>query len=1034
MHITRRALNNPAYVAVGLAAVMIAGLFSVFSLPVQLFPNIERPYVQINAFWRGAAPQEVEAELLEPLEEVVQGTPGLELMEAMAGSGNANINLQFGLETNPDRALLELTSRLNRLRPLPADADRPSLNFAGGANDTLIYFFVQLLPTAEKPLLDYIDLLRQDFIPRIEAIPGVARLELQAGSAGDRQLSVEVDPIAAAAQGIPLTRLATVLTGSEDVSGGFIDVGRRRYTLRFRGKFTPKELEELVIDWRDGAPVRVGDIADVKLALADPWGFAYQNGRPAMSIRVERESGSNVLSTLSQVFEEVERARVELLEPRGLTIAKSFDPSVFIWRAIGLLLANLLIGVALAVGVLWLFVRRMRLTLLIAAAIPVSLLTTFLVLKFFDRTFNVISLAGLAFAVGMVLDAAIVVMENTLRLREEGHSMFEAAHLGAKEVSGALVASTATTVAVFIPVLFTRNVEGQLFADLALTLAVAVGVSLLAALIVLPLAASKFLRVPQGQPAATDGEGARESVIVDLIMRMTNGPKRRAAWIFGLIAASATVVFTLAPPFDYLPPVRRDAVDVYFRFPESSTPAFIDEQVAKPVVARLAPFMSGEREPALLNYYFISWPGGGTIGARVKDQSQAGMLQEIMRKEILVGLPDATAPFVGQGELFGRFGEGGSVALHLQGRDQASLGDAAKVAQAKVREIFDGAHVNIFPRPEPSRPELTLYPNDRRILEVGLTRADIGRVVRMLGQGLWLGEYFDGENRLDMLLKGQKWEYPDELMGVPIATPTGEIVPLGELARLERVVGPDAIRRVDGRRTMTVGFNPPEGAALQDVLDRIRSEIEPAIRDALPADGALLYGGSASDLKRALNSTGRNALIALAVLFLLTAGLFRSALDAAIVTISLPLAAGGGILALVILNWFTFQPLDLLTLIGFIILLGLVVNNAILLVARTREAETEGMSRENAVRSALKTRLRPILMSTSTSLLGMLPLVVAPGAGSTIYRGMATAIVGGLAVSTLFTLVLLPSLLGLGRARSPGSEPALDTDAVVASS
>ncbi|MEO0813618.1 MAG: efflux RND transporter permease subunit, partial [Myxococcota bacterium] len=265
MDITRRSLDNPAYVAVGLTAVMIAGLFSVFDLPVQLFPNIERPFVQINAFWRGAAPQEVEAELLEPLEEVVQGTPGLEVMQAMANSGNAEISLQFGLDTNPDRALLDLTSRLNRLRPLPADADRPNLNFAGGANDTLIYFFVQLLPTAEKSLLEYTDLLEQDLIPRIEAIPGVARLELQSGSGGDKQLSVEVDPVAAAAQGIPLTRLAQVLVGAEDVSGGFIDVGRRRYTLRFRGKFSPEELQEMVIDWRDGAPVRVGDIATVKL-------------------------------------------------------------------------------------------------------------------------------------------------------------------------------------------------------------------------------------------------------------------------------------------------------------------------------------------------------------------------------------------------------------------------------------------------------------------------------------------------------------------------------------------------------------------------------------------------------------------------------------------------------------------------------------------------------------------------------------------------------------------------------------------------
>lgn len=1032
MDFTRRSLDNPAYVAVALAAVLIAGLVSVFSLPVQLFPNIERPFVQIWSSWRGAAPQEVEAELLEPLEEVLRGTPGIEIMEAWANPGNVEIGLQFGLETDPDRALLDLTSRLNRMRPLPADAIRPQINFAGGANDTLIYFFIQKLDSADKDLVEYTDLIRRDFAPRVEAVPGVARVDLESGSPGDKELRIEVDPHAASAQGIPLTELARSLSGTDDVSGGFVDVGRRRYTLRYRGKFSPLELEELVIDWRDGAPVRLGDIAAVSVGYVDPWGFAYQNGREAVGISVRRESGANVLATLEEVFDVVEKSRVDLLEPNGLTIAKSFDPSVFIWRAIGLLLANLGIGVALAVGVLWLFVRRMRLTLLIASAIPISLLATFLVLRMFDRSFNVISLAGLAFAVGMVLDAAIVVMENTLRMREEGRSLAQAAYLGAKEVSGALTASTATTVAVFIPVLFTRDVEGQLFADLALTIAVAVAVSLMAAVVILPLAASRWLK--DGPTKSDTPEEPKRYRIVELIMKMTGGPKRRAGWIGGLVLGSALLVFGLAPAFDYLPPVRRDAIDVYFRFPDGTSPDFVRDDVALKVVDRLAPYMAGEKEPALLNYYFQSWPGGAAIGARVKDQNTVTQLQEIMRSEILVDLPDAAAPFVGQGQLFGRFGQDGSVALHLQAEDRAALGEAAKVARDKINEMFPETNVRIAPRADPSRPELTLFPDDRRVLELGLNRSDVGNVVRMLGDGMWLGEYFDGDTRLDMRLRTSRWEYPDELLGVPLATPSGDIVSVGELASLERVVGPDAIRRVDGRRTMTVSFNPPDGEALQKVLDRLRVEVEPAVREVLPADGVLLYGGSASDLKRALGSTAQNAIVALGVLFLLTAGLFRSVRDAALVTISLPLAAAGGVVALFVLNLFSFQPLDLLTLIGFIILLGLVVNNAILLVARTREAEAEGMSRDHAVRSALQTRLRPILMSTSTSLLGMLPLVLAPGPGSSIYRGMATAIVGGLAISTFFTLVLLPALLGLGRARVRHRSEPISSDAVAPAS
>lgn len=344
------------------------------------------------------------------------------------------------------------------------------------------------------------------------------------------------------------------------------------------------------------------------------------------------------------------------------------------------------------------------------------------------------------------------------------------------------------------------------------------------------------------------------------------------------------------------------------------------------------------------------------------------------------------------------------------------LRDVGLLGQSLINEALPGARVQAQPDPGQSSPEIRLIPNDERIAEMGWSRDDIARVVRSLGDGLWLGEYFHDERRMDIIMKADKWNRPESLSSIPLSTPNQSVVPLGDVVRIERGVGPGVIQRIDRRRSLTLNINQPDGMALEDALEILKADVEPQLRAALPEDGAIVYAGSANDLARAVSSLGTNFLMALGLLFLIMAALFRSPRDAFMVIISIPLATVGGIAALRVLNLFTFAPLDLLTMIGFIILLGLVVNNAILLVVETRRAESDGASRRDAVHQALRLRMRPIFMSTATSIMGMLPLVLFPGEGSAIYRGMATTIVGGMCVSTLFTLVLLPSLLQVGEA------------------
>jgi len=1005
-------LKNATGVAVVIAIVMFIGMISAARLPVQLFPNIEQPQMTVSTFWRAASPEEMESVIVEEQEQVLRGMPGLEDMRANINPSFVQIELTFSIDTDMDQALVEVISRMNRLPPLPADANPPVVQSAatGDSNDTLIYLFIQSLPDSDIPIIEQGQFILDNVVPRLESIDGVAAAELQGPGNAPEVLEITFDPFLAAQYGIEIPQIAAVAGRSQDVTGGFLDIGRRSYQMRFRGEFSPDQLENQILDWRDGRPVRLGDVAEVGIHRADRFAAVYQNGNPALGLRIFRSNGANVLTTIEAVKAEMDAMNADLLPSRGLQMAHSYDPSVFIQRAINLLTTNLALGILLAVGILWVFLRNIRATLIIGLTIPISLFATLAVLQLTGRSLNVISLAGLAFAVGMVLDAAIVVLEGIVRQREHGHGLMESSRIGASRVVNALIASTATTVVVFLPVMFLKDAEGQLFADLALTIAIAVSVSLVVAIMVLPTAAAHFLK----DVKATKENHKLWNGIAAFVMTLTGTRFMRRVWLVLLIFAPMIASWQLAPPPGYLPQVRRDAVDAFLALPPGSSLETVDEEILQPIIQRLQPFMDGEREPALRNYYIFSFPGGGSLGIRALDQNRVDELAEIVNSEILVGFPD-TFGGGGQGNLFGGFGSSDSIILNVQGHDPEQLFPAVQAGMAALTEAFPpGTRIQPNPQPNFGQPTLNVIPNDRRISEAGWSRQQVASIVRALGDGLYMGDYFDGQNSIDIILRSPEWTSPEALASVPLATPSGSIVPLGDLVSIEQSVEQQQIVRVDGRRTISISISPPEDMGLQEAINLIRENVEPVIRTALGPGGNVLYAGTAGSLERIQSQMIPNLLIAVGVLYLLMVGMFRSFKDSLLVLLILPPAAFGGVMGLVVLNWFTTQDLDLLTMIGFVILAGIVVNNAILLVARTRQAEAEGLSRKDAVGEALQVRLRPIFMTTLTTIMGMLPLVLIPGPGSAIYRGLAATIVGGMSVSTLFTLILLPTLLRMG--------------------
>jgi multidrug efflux pump subunit AcrB len=1009
--LTAISIKNPAAIAVAVAVTILFGVFALKSLPVQLFPDIDRPTIGVETDWRSETPRETEAQIVQPEEDVLQGIPGLQEMDGFAGNGGGYIQLTFALGTDMNSTLVDVVGRLNRVPSLPTDAQKPFIQLAStqNANATLLYVFMQKLPGNKRNVNDYTQFLKDVVIPRLQAVPGVGSAQINSNGGTD-ELDIVFDPMRTAQLGIQIPKVAQQISGSEDVSGGTIDVGRRTYSLEYRGRYSVDQLRDLILEWRDGKPVHLGDIANVHIGRSKEQGFAYQNGNPALGIQIFRATGANVLATVNAVKDELQKINDGPAKEKGVTLQYSFDPSHFINQAVGMVTSDLLVGILLAVGVLWFFMRDFRGTLIISAAIPICLFAVVVLLNLAGRTLNVISLAGLAFATGMVLDAAIVAFENILRLRERGMPAAEAAQVGTDQVWGALLASTATNVAIFVPVIFLKDVEGQLFADLSLTIAFAVFCSLFVAITVIPVTSALFLKT---RPKIAELSNVWHR-ITDLVMDLTDTARKRHYWIGGLILGSIIGTWLLLPPLHYLPQVKRAAIDGFINLPTAMTPEAVDQEVARPIINRLAPYLKGEKQPKLLNYYVkMNGPGNMDMAVRVPNDRDFPELEKIVRKDIIKDLGDAQA-FAQMGSLFGGFDEGGGISIAVQSNDEVAMRAAAKEGYELLTKRFPDGVVNTNPGLDYDQPQMKMVPDDRSIAEVGWTRPEVGSITQALGEGLYVGQRYDGARQLYLILKSQPLTSPDAVANTPVATPNGGIVPFDHLVKIQRTLASTGTFRLNRRRTFSLNLQPPTGMALQDVMQIVKTEIEPQIRKILPADGTITYGAAADHLNNALWSMGKNFGLAILLLFLIMAALFKSIWDSAIATIALPLGTVGGMAALRLLGLFVFQPLDLITMIGFIIVLGLVVNNTILLVARTRQAEAEGMSRVDAVRSSLETRLRPIFSSTLTAVFGMLPLVLIPGPGAEVYRGLGAVIVGGLLFSHIFTLILMPALLRLG--------------------
>lgn len=1020
-------------VTVALLILCVLGTMAALRIPVQMIPDLETRTITVETQWPGATPQDIEKEILVEQEEFLRNLPNLERITSVAGTGWAEIELDFPFGVDLNETLIRVNNALTQVSGYPENVDQPSVNATSFSANAFMHLAVS--PLDGNPRNLDMDMLR-DYIedtvrPRLSAVNGVAQVDVRGGAA--RQVQVRLYPERLALNGLtPATVRDALRARNSDVSGGEIDSGKRRFLLRTVGRFESlDEVRQLVVERRGDSLIRLQDLADVTLDHARISQRSYVNGAPVISLAVRRESGSNVIAIKDAMLAEMALLNQELLNPQGMQIKLNSDDVVYVRDSVFNVWKNLILGALLASLIMYLFLRSWRVTLIGVLGIPVCTIAAFLGLMLTGRTINVISLAGVAFAIGMTLDNSIVVLESIELERRRGMDRLRAAVAGVSKVWPAILASTLTTVMVFLPVMFIQEEAGQLYSDIAIAITSAILVSMLVAITAVPAACA---RLRGDELAQASGNGRLAGRCADLVAWLLASARRRVLCAVAVIGGSLLIVLLLTPPAEYLPEGEEAKTFAMMNAPPGYNLASM-QKIAEQVQAHFLPYTpagtapeeaDGAVPPIATLMMNVSTEGLWTVVVP-RDPADIEALMAALVEHFRT-YPGMRA-FATRGSIISS-NDGGtrSINLDISGPDLASLFDVARLAYDRAGEIFDNPSIQTQPSSlSLAQPLLQVYPDWERAAELGLDADRIGFAVSALTDGSYVGEFFQDDDKVDIYFYNAMALQPDlqTLRGLTLYTPSGQVLPLSSLARIEEAVDTSMVRRVDGRRTLTLNIIPPRSVPLEAGVEQVRTELVEYLRaeGQVPLGVSLSISGAADQLDATRESLSSNYLAALLIVFLLLVAIFRHWGYPLLIMISIPLGMAGGLAGLALLNLagsalaaaglggFS-QPLDMITMLGFLILMGTVVNNPILIVDRAIDnLDHQGMTPIEAVREAVEARLRPIAISTLTTLCGIAPLVFLPGAGTELYRGVGVIVMAGILGATLVTLTLLPVML-----------------------
>jgi hydrophobic/amphiphilic exporter-1 (mainly G- bacteria), HAE1 family len=988
------------------------------------------------------------------------------------------------------------------------------------------------LATLQPPPID-VPLKRKFAEDTIEAaferVGGVANSNVVGGRDPELQVVVDAEQLAARQLTIQDVR-AALRAQNKDTSAGDLWEGKSRWVVRTIGQFrSPQDVEDQLLAVHDGQPVYIRDVAEVVLTHKKPDGFVKRFGTECIAINVVRRTGANVLEVMDQIKVEARKLNEGILADEGLVLTQVYDETDYIHSAVGMVRENIFSGAALTMIVLmmflhlgsravsfapliaisavaaiylssWFFVITLALILIagfwfargalvVSLAIPVSIIGTFIVMQSLGRSMNVISLAGMAFAVGMLVDNAVVVLENIVRHYQDGESPLVAAERGAREVWMAVMASTLTTLAVFLPVIFIREEAGQLFGDIALAICGAIALSLVVSITVVPVAASMLLkprqnrreeagrqrgkqslarRINQGVEDFAAGTGNAFAKAIDGFNHwLQRSVPRKLALVGIVVCVTVLLSYSFWPKVEYLPNGNRnlvfgvilpppgynlDTIDDLGKIVENELQPLWDHDPGGPPPKFEMPDPNMPPPPGIEDFFYVARGRTVFMGMRSQEPLKAARLipavQMITRK-----LPGSFAT-AQQSSLFQQGLQGGrSIDIEITGPELTQLVQYGGMVIGQVKPALEPEIVaamakydddprsvkekglrpdfksQAMPKPslDLSSPEVHVVPKLVQSHEMQLSANDLGYTVDALVDGAYAGDYFDNGEKIDMSIVGKvgvlgSTSHTQEIASLPIAVPGGRLVPIEAVANVILSSGPEQVNRRERQRAITIQVTPPMEMALEDALNRIDAQIVAPMKEnkILEPGYQINLSGTADKLTNTWKALRGNLILATIITYLLMAALFESWTHPFVIILTVPLGAVGGILGLKFLNLYlmvlgeTPQALDVLTMLGFVILIGTVVNNPILIVDQALQNMRErGMNASDAVMDSARTRIRPIFMTTLTTLLGLSPLVLFPGAGSELYRGLGSVLLGGLLVSTMLTLIFIPTLFSL---------------------
>ncbi|WP_100404845.1 efflux RND transporter permease subunit [Bacillus solitudinis] len=1000
MNVPKFSVLRPVAMAMVIVFLLIIGTISLRNLPVDLFPELTFPVVAVTATYEGAGPEEIEQLVTRPIEEVMASLPNVQSVSSTSRTGGSLVLVSFNWGTDMDFATLNMRERIDQLRELmPTDVPTPQvLRF-----DPSLLPIIQLGVTqSDSDVTTIKKLIENEIKPRLDSIEGVAAVRIEGGATEEIQISV--NPTELANYGVTLSQLQQIIASENlNLPGGQITEDNQTFPIRVTGEFISiYDLEQLPISTNQGL-VLLGEIADIRETLAPRSQESYLNGEPAVGMSILKTSGTNTVTVARTINQELKLLKEQL--PEGIEINSIFDQSRFIEQSIRAVAWNILFGSMLAAAVLYIFLRNIRSTLIIGFSIPISIITTFLFMYFYGETLNVLTLGGLALGVGMMVDNAIVILENIYRKRQLGNSLKDAAISGTNEIGGAIIASTLTTVVVFLPIVFVEGLAAQLFKPLAITVSFSLLASLITALIIVPLLSSTFMKVNDDTSAFQRGFERTKSWYAKVLKSALKRPKTIIFSTFLIFAASLSCIPLIGTEF--LPAQDQSFISIDARLPVGSSLGAtysISEEIDERI--RTVPEID-------LSFVSVGGTDSFTVGAGTQtERATYSILLTEVNERLRSDLEVAE-------DIRGRLKNIPNVSISVSSSDTG-------IAEAPVSITVKGPNIQTLQSlsekmietistvegvREPSsnftdgNPEITVSINRQAASSYGIGSAQIANTIGEATRGLVATRIARDGDELDvrLLVEDRFTKSVEQLEQILIETPLGDRIPLSSVAQIERGQGPSTIRRSDRLREVTVTasiLNRDLGSVISDIENELKEHVQPL----LPSGYRISFGGQNEQMYDAFFKLSGAIALAIVLVYMVMAGRFESFFYPFIIMFSIPVTAIGVIGGLLV----TSQPLGVGSLVGILILTGIVVNNAIVLVDYINTLKSNGYSTYDAIIEAGPVRLRPILMTALTTILGLIPLTLGFGEGTEIQQPMAVVIVFGLAVSTFITLILIP--------------------------